>query len=115
GRHAMDGTWRDVNRLSELHFALDEFALLLDFEQQPSGPETDRLVLLVGTLQAEGVAVVDVYQLADVPVGLCPVQLVSPGFVYSCHVLWHVVSLSKIRLFPARNVRASGLRQFASH
>ena len=71
---------------------LTSSSAFLDLEQHPSGPEEDRLVLLVVVLQAERVAGVDVNQLADVAIGLRPVQLVAPRLVHSCHVLCHVCS-----------------------
>ena len=83
--HAVDGLRRDVHRFARLHLALDQLVAFLDLEQHPAGPEEDRLVLLIVVLQAEGVAGVDVNQLADVAVGLGPVQLVAPGLLYTIH------------------------------
>src|SRR5690606_1823074 len=51
------------------------------------GPEHDRLLLLVVVLETQGVARVDVDDLAHVAVGLRPVQLVSPGFLYTCRFM----------------------------
>ena len=50
----------------------------LNLEEQPARVQVDRLVLQVVILEAEGVAGVDVNQLADVAIRLRPVQLVAP-------------------------------------
>ena len=68
------------------HLALRQRAVHVDLEQHLARPEEDRLVLLIVVLQAEGVALVDVNQLADVPVRLRPVQLVAPRLLHSRHV-----------------------------
>src|SRR6476646_10288535 len=83
----MDGARRDVEALARRHFMLLQLAVLLNREEQLARPQEDRLVLLVVVLQAQGVALVDVDDLADVAVGLRPVDLVTPG------------------LFDARNLR----------
>src|SRR5688572_11522418 len=45
----------------------------------------DGLVLLVVVLQAQGVPGLDVQNLADVLLGLGPMELVSPRLVHTCH------------------------------
>ena len=87
----------------------------LDLEQHPAGPEEDRLVLLVVVLQAEGVPGVDVNQLADVPVGLRPVQLVAPRLVHSCHLFRHVSSFFSraLRLADPASPTLAGARHSA--
>ena len=64
----------------------DELVALLDLEQQLARVQVDRLVLQVVVLQAQRVAGVDVDQLADVPIGLRPVQLVAPRLLHSRHI-----------------------------
>src|SRR5436305_1986746 len=71
-----------------MHLALLQPAPLVDLEQQLPRVQVDRLVLEVVILQAERVAGVHVNQLADVAIGLRPVELVAP------------------RLFDARDVTA---------
>src|SRR5207247_3154253 len=80
--HPVDGFWRDVDRLARLHLTLDERVPFLDLEQHASRPEENRFVLLIVVLQAERVPRIDVYQLADVPLRLRPVQLVAPRLLH---------------------------------
>jgi hypothetical protein len=49
-------------------------------EQDPAGPDEDRLVLLVVVLQAQRVALVDVDLLADVAIGAGPPHFIAPRF-----------------------------------
>ena len=96
----------------DLHLALDQRVAFADLEQQPPRPEEDRFVLLVVILKAEGVAGVDVNQLADVPIGLRPVQLVAPRLLHSSslhppHItppfaLFDAASLAQLSFAPAR-------------
>ncbi len=71
-------TWKRPQRRD---LVFHQLAVLLDLEQELARQQHDRLVLLVVVLKAERVALVDVDDLADVAVGLRPVQLVAPRFV----------------------------------
>src|SRR5262249_6916107 len=77
---------------ARVHLALLQPAALVDLEQQLAGVQVDRLVLLVVVLQAEGVPFVDVNQLADVAIGLRPVELVAPRFLHARDVSAHEVT-----------------------
>src|SRR5262249_20799595 len=72
--------------------ALSQLAAFFDLEEQPAAVEKDRLVLEVVVLQAERVAFVDVNQLADVAVGLRPVELVAPRFLHAWNLAAHDVT-----------------------
>src|SRR5437016_13418756 len=85
-----------MNAFAGTHFASSERAVLIDLEKQLAGPEIDRLVLDVVVLQAQGVALIDMNDLADVPVGFCPVQLVTPRFVDASNGIRHDVPFRNI-------------------
>src|SRR5688572_1752200 len=87
----MDRRRRHMDGVARFHLALHQFVPFLDLEQHTPGPQEDGLVLLVVVLQAQRMAGLDVNQLADVPVRLRPVQLVSPGFLYACRFM-HALS-----------------------
>src|SRR5688500_10524046 len=108
----MDGRRRDVHGVPRLHLALHQFVPFLDLEQHASGPEEDRLVFLVVVLKAERVALVDVNELADVAVGLRPVQLVSPGFLYAGRFVQR--TLSPLNRWGATIIYFAGARTSAS-
>src|SRR4029450_11349419 len=78
----MDGFWRDVNAFARVHLANHAMGPILNFKLQPAGVEVDRLILDVVILKAERVAGVHVNQLAHIPIGLRPVKLGAPGFLY---------------------------------
>src|SRR5436309_8883648 len=88
-RHPMDGFWRDVHAFARQHLAFPQRTSLLDLEHQLARVEVNRLVLVVVVLQAQRVPGVHVNQLADVPIGLRPVKLVTPGLLDACHVTAH--------------------------
>ncbi len=72
-----------MDRIPGFHLALHQLVAFLDLEEHAAFPEEDRLVLLVVILQAQRMTGVDVNELADVAVGLRPVQLVAPRLLYS--------------------------------
>ena len=80
-RHAMHGFRRDVDAFAGKHLALHKALAFLNLEQQLAGVQVDRFVLHVVVLKAERVAGVHVNQLADIALGLGPVQLVAPGLL----------------------------------
>src|SRR5581483_74728 len=91
-RHPVHGFRRDVHALAGAHLAFDELTVLLNLEQQLAGVQVDRLVLQVVVLQAERVPFVHVNQLADVALGLRPVELVAPGLLDARYLQAHDVT-----------------------
>src|SRR6266496_1796800 len=88
-RHPVDGFWRDVHAFAGPHPAFPQRTSLLDLEHQLARVEVNRLVLVIVVLQAQRVPGLHVNQFADVPIGLRPVKLVTPGFLDACHVTAH--------------------------
>src|SRR5713101_1612014 len=109
-RHAVDRLWRDVDALARLHLTLLQASALVDLEEQPARVQVDRLVLHVVILQAQRVARVDVNQLADVPLGLCPMELVAPGFFHARDLAHDVTPLMSV----SRPSAASSTRSMSS-
>jgi hypothetical protein len=91
-RHAVHRFRRDVHALARAHLAPHQRLAFLNLEQQQAGLQVDRLVLQVVVLQAQRMAGVHVNELADVPVGLRPVQLVSPRLLDARHFSAHYVT-----------------------
>src|SRR5688500_19263729 len=99
----MDGFRRHVDALAGAELDLLEPVAAVDLVQQLARPHHHRFVLAVVVLQAEGVALVDVQDLADVAFGLRPVQLVAPGLL-DARDLTHdsaIVSASMRRMTPS--------------
>jgi hypothetical protein len=66
---------------------------LFDLKEHSAGRQVDRFILLIVVLKAERVAGVDVNHLADVALGLGPMQLITPGLIDFCHLFRHIFSL----------------------
>src|SRR5262245_14732948 len=96
GRHAVHGRRRHVDAGAGAELELLELAVFLNLEEQLPAVDEDRFVLQVVILQAERVPFVDVNQLADIPIGLRPVELVAP------------------RLLDARDLATQDVTPFAS-
>src|SRR5262249_17774503 len=92
GRHPVDRLRRHVHGLARLHLAPAQLSIHVRLEENSSRVQEDRLVLLVVVLQAQGVALVHVNELADVPVGLRPVELVAPRLLDARNLPVHDVT-----------------------
>src|SRR5712691_11445296 len=79
--HAVAQAGGDVERLARREHAPFQRVTLARLQLEPAGEEVDRLVLGAVVLQAERVSRADVEDLADVPVGVRPDQLVTPGLL----------------------------------
>src|SRR4051812_7101610 len=77
----MDQFGWNVKCLARAHPALDQRLILLEPQDDFPRQHVDRFVFLVVILQREHVARLDVQDLADVAVRLCPDDLVAPGLV----------------------------------